>query len=450
MHFVFEDIINDSEYYNFIDCPDKNPNTDYKRFKSSPIVATIIRFRATEYSKFKEFSKNISYSLNIPVTGKYIIASGVAHSPMEWCGPDNEKYGFDRNNPNKKNLFEYLNPDYMNDIKSGRAFLLLDQSHEGYQPWWLWDWFHNSCKMYNISPEQIIYCTGNLECADNYDEWTSKNNITSKMLVLPYPHFETVIYNTVVNKWQPPSQPPVDFETQIQFKKQNIQDIKLYNALQKRPRAHRAWLLNELYKNNLLNDGINSMNYFEHINTYFDNKVMSHEDYTNLLPLLPILPPENPDNDQIEDKFSSSDCGKYLVALNDKTMLSTWFSVVSEASFGDNEGQCFISEKTFKPLVCYHPFIIFGNRNSLEHLRRMGYKTFHPYINETYDTLPTWERLDAIIKEISRLKKMSNYELLNWYMGMKNILEHNAQVIRTNSTTIVPFAMTRIKEYMDQ
>jgi hypothetical protein len=454
IHFVFENIVNDCEFYNFVNCPDNNPWSGHKRFKSSPIASTMIRFRAMASSEYKQFAKNVSYSLTIPETGKYIIPSAVAHSPIDWCGPDNNGNGISNAHPSRENLFEYLKPEYYNDVVSGRAFLLLDQSHEGYQPSWLWEWFHNSCEIYNIPLEQIIYCTGNLDCTTQYEEWTNSRNIIKKMLVLPYPHFEMVIHDTSNNNplWKPYKPPAPTFTQQLLFKQQekNIKNIKLYNALQKRPRAHRTWLFSELHKHNLLDDGINSMNHFELANSYYEGRTIEKEDYDNILPLLPMIPDENPEAEQIESKFADGDCGKYLTALNDRTMLSTWFSVISEASHGDSEGQCFISEKTFKALICNHPFIIYGNKNSLMHLRNMGYKTFSPFIDETYDTLPTWERLDAIIKEIHRLKQMTTQEILNWYIGMKDILEHNANTIKANSSTIVPPAIAKIKEYMEQ
>ena len=454
IHFVFEKIINDCEFYNFTTCPDSNPSSGHKRFKSSPLASTMIRFRGMASDEYRKFAKNISYSLDIPESGKYIIPSAVAHSPIEWCGADNNSNGVSSAYSHRKNLFEYLKPEYYNDVIKGRAFVLLDQSHEGYQPHWLWEWFHNSCDMYNIPPQQIMYCTGNLDCVTQYDEWTTKKGITNKILVLPYPHFEMVIHDTSNNNplWKPYKPPAPTFTQQVLFKQQekNIKNIKLYNALQKRPRAHRTWLFSELYKHNLLGDGINSMNHFEWMNTYYEGKTIAREDYNNILPLLPMLPEENPETDQVETKFADGDCGKYLTALNDRTMLSTWFSVISEASYGDSEGQCFISEKTFKALICNHPFIIYGNRNSLAHLRSMGYRTFSPFIDETYDTLPTWERLDAIIKEIHRLKQMTTDEILNWYIGMKDILEHNAAVIKNNSSINIPPAIVKIKEYVDQ
>jgi hypothetical protein len=86
----------------------------------------------------------------------------------------------------------------------------------------------------------------------------------------------------------------------------------------------------------------------------------------------------------------------------------------------------------------------------LHYLRELGYKTFHPYIDETYDTLECWERLDAIIKSIKKINALSTDEKLEWFNGMKNIFEHNYNVMKRNSLTNAPQPMLTIKEYFEK
>jgi hypothetical protein len=209
------------------------------------------------------------------------------------------------------------------------------------------------------------------------------------------------------------------------------------------------WLFKCLHEAGLVNDNIVSMNKFDLINTHFEGRVFSENEYINVKDLTPIKPYENP-TEQDTNSFATSHGGDYISLINKQIMLDSWFTIVSEASFGDSEGTCFISEKTFKPIACYHPFIIFGNKGSLAHLKKMGYKTFSPYIDETYDTLPTWERLDAIITEVKRINSMSFEEKLIWYKGMKDILEHNYNTLRKNSYETVPLAIQTVKDYIDE
>jgi hypothetical protein len=447
MNLVFESTV-DAVYLNFVSCPDIN-SSGIKRFTPCPIaiaMLSLLIFRSTtRHPETIDFLKNLKISTQIP-DSTFIIPSGVAHSPDIWCG-DTRKYDSCYCN---KSLFSWLNDDYLSALRNRKAFLLLDQSHEGYQTSWLWDWFHENCLSYNIDPSRIIYVTGNLDCNDQYMNWCKEHKPVSQMLVVPYAHFEIVIgmtaqnYNNGIVPMHRKLHKLPTFEDHIEYKKFN--NIKTFNVLQKRVRNHRIWLFKLLNDNNLITDNIVSMNSFNRMQSFLDNSSITEIDEKNLTELTPIMPPENPLRGTL-DEFSSGDCGEYLNALNEQIMLDTWCSIVSEASFSDLENTCFLSEKTFKPIACSHPFIIFGNRGSLKRLKEMGYKTFHPFIDETYDELPTWERMDAIIKEMIRINSMSVDQKLDWYMSMKHILEHNSKLLIQNSHSIHSSYM-KIQKYV--
>jgi hypothetical protein len=107
----------------------------------------------------------------------------------------------------------------------------------------------------------------------------------------------------------------------------------------------------------------------------------------------------------------------------------TLVSVVTETNFytgfGYEVGR-FLSEKTFKPIAKCHPFIIVSVPNMLEKLRELGYKTFSPYIDESYDLeLDDNLRLLKIIKEIERISNMSDKEVETFINYVKPICEYN-------------------------
>jgi len=59
-------------------------------------------------------------------------------------------------------------------------------------------------------------------------------------------------------------------------------------------------------------------------------------------------------------------------------------------------------------------------------LKRQGFKTFHPFIDESYDEEKNpYKRMKKIIKEIDRLSKYSSEKMNNWYKNLKPILKHN-------------------------
>ena len=62
------------------------------------------------------------------------------------------------------------------------------------------------------------------------------------------------------------------------------------------------------------------------------------------------------------------------------------------------------TEKTVKSIFFGYPFIVYGNFGTLKLLQSHGFKTFSPYINETYDLIPVrHRRVHALVEEIGRI-----------------------------------------------
>lgn len=130
---------------------------------------------------------------------------------------------------------------------------------------------------------------------------------------------------------------------------------------------------------------------------------------------LPLLVYDKP-NDELDDSY-------YINRFPEQFCLDTFMTVISEAHCGDSDQTMFLSEKTFKVIACHHPFIIMGNKDSMRMMRKIGYKTFDGFIDESYDSLPTHERLLAIIESI---RKVDNIEdKLKWFKSMEEIIEFN-------------------------
>jgi hypothetical protein len=108
-----------------------------------------------------------------------------------------------------------------------------------------------------------------------------------------------------------------------------------------------------------------------------------------------------------------------------KLYQNTYFSIASETFFFSGPGR-FFSEKTFKPFAFMHPFILMSQPNSLEILHKLGYKTFHPFIDESYDKETNdIVRLKMVLKEIERLCNLSDDELSTFIDMVKPITYHN-------------------------
>ena len=117
--------------------------------------------------------------------------------------------------------------------------------------------------------------------------------------------------------------------------------------------------------------------------------------------------------------------------LNIIPYFNSYFNIVTESVWGpgyDNTHpqKIHLTEKIWKCMTTFQPFVLISNKNNLKKLREWGFKTFHPYIDESYDELDTYkERKVLLEKEIKRLCSMTIKELDEWYWSMEDILKHN-------------------------
>lgn len=104
--------------------------------------------------------------------------------------------------------------------------------------------------------------------------------------------------------------------------------------------------------------------------------------------------------------------------------LDTYLHITSETRFeGDS---VFLSEKTYRPLMNLQPFIQVGTAYSLQKLHDLGFKTFHPFIDESYDLEKDHKtRMNMIETEIKKFNNRSINEIHDWYYSITDVLLHN-------------------------
>lgn len=115
--------------------------------------------------------------------------------------------------------------------------------------------------------------------------------------------------------------------------------------------------------------------------------------------------------------------------LNPEWYDETWYSLVVESTQGSfvrfAQGRkydvWFMTEKTFKPLAYYHPFLIFGQMGILDRLRLIGFETFPELFDESYDLESDIERRMELI--IDQIKSFSHESISQKIVQEK--LQHN-------------------------
>lgn len=426
INLVFEDIEN---LRNLFDVEEKLGDGMY-RITTSP-YANHLRRLSTHFSRLNHGENVLEYDLkkykiNITtpdqlIDGKYIIPVGINQSPKEWIGSD---YVTEDSQYPWVNLFDKLSDKYLEDLRSEKAFIMIDNSLEGYHEDFIFTHLYDSATVRWIKPSQIIYVTGNQNIENCLEDWCDKNRGKEPIRVIPYAHFEYDISRKkeTILETNPLYFP--SFDDHLNYKTERYHAIKIYNFLNKKPREHRMWMFDNLREWNLFGQGIVSMNPLEtdrELNIDYNIK-----DKSNIIESNKLLPMY-----AFDDNTNDKEFDYYMYNFNTQVCLDTWFSIVSETHFDDKQKTMFISEKTFKVIANNHPFMILGNRYSLRALHKMGYKTFHDLIDESYDELESIHRMNAIIDEIRKWESNPNKtQHLEW---MRHKVEHNSNVLKFNA-----------------
>lgn len=104
-----------------------------------------------------------------------------------------------------------------------------------------------------------------------------------------------------------------------------------------------------------------------------------------------------------------------------------WLSVVAETNC--NNDIFFPTEKITKPLLDGRLFLAISGKDYLKNIRKLGFETFHEFIDESYDEYESQtERVDKMINTLIDLSK-KNMSLL--YQKIYPILTHNQMLARS-------------------
>ena len=110
---------------------------------------------------------------------------------------------------------------------------------------------------------------------------------------------------------------------------------------------------------------------------------------------------------------------------------TTAFSVVAESYMRnsvDMPGGLYteVSEKIFKPLAYFHPFIVAGSTDSLKYLQNQGFETYNTWFDESYDSIiDDRVRLATVCSEIDRATQRWWKDEIGWDKETIRRTEHN-------------------------
>lgn len=309
--------------------------------------------------------------------------------------------------------------DILECVKNGQCLILIQSVQEGWTFSTFIDHFiNNIIKKFNLEDKHFVLMTGNNLSHDRFK--TIYHSVWE--IGMPY-HWSEDTPNTL----------------------DKIRPYK-YICLNRRPEIHRVAITTFLSQSK--QPGILTMsrtggyggNSLPNIEEDFFRRYPDLKEYyiDNIRPKIPLIYDDGIDPEKINPNYDNS-----LEKFH-----NSYLHVVTETNSSNT--QLFFSEKIFKPIVHWQPFVVVGNPGSLALLKEFGYKTFGDYIDESYDDDNRVEtRILKINKAIVDFINRPAEELTKLMQEMRPIFEHNITHLRERSETIC-FYNTRkkLKEFL--
>jgi len=283
---------------------------------------------------------------------------------------------------------------------------------------------HKKLDEYNI--DKIYYITGNnWSTYDNYKLWCENKGLEIKVVMI---NSNEQLYLKGQDLYK-------NHGTFVNADELDNKREKRFLCFNRRIRPHRYAMIamfhhNNLLKNNLVSYSLERGKDLNHLGqngpdlhtmTTIMGKTILRDSYMSYYNELVELSPMTIDYENLTNIMGPGH-------ENKEPYSKTYFSIVTETPFP--ERNYFSSEKIFRPMIQYHPFIVYGSPFTLKSLRELGFKTFSPFIDESYDeTISPFRRMQKITKEIKRLCSMSDTEMHEWFLSMKDILVHNRNLM---------------------
>ena len=196
-----------------------------------------------------------------------------------------------------------------------------------------------------------------------------------------------------------------------------------YNNLVLKDRSYRLSLVAELLERNLDSQGLISLPLIDEQHGLIVNEL--NDPFTRLSPYFKELIQSN-----IVPLSKSLTIDKTNVTGADSSTLNllsnqkAFWHVVSETNF--YHAKLHLTEKIFKPIVSFRPFILACAPGNLQYLRSYGFQTFGKWIDESYDLEQDHDkRILMIVDQIEQLSKLSEQEQKRMFEDMRPVLEHN-------------------------
>jgi hypothetical protein len=343
-------------------------------------------------------------------------------------------------------IFKYLRPSVLNALKNNKAILIFDMRSEGHSPtdpsfpifFPILQKLYRSCKKHDVNTQQVVYLSSNLRDEQNNTQYAKSQGITP-IHVCSYLFFEKAMNTTIIpmcqlNSGDDSYYNSVDEQYIHTVKSCSITHTdKIFSSLSRVNRNYRSVATFLLSHSDISDSCLISHNKFNRWNNPADNPTrwrmfnklfeFSDQQVLNWCTKLPLVV------DQSE--FDINWVLRPYRHLHDQTV----FQIVNETIVDDyQQTTLFYSEKTFRPISCFQPFLIYGQPGCNRYLKELGYQLYDDWFDLSFDDVEDpveryRQLLNAITPTVKMLEQMSAAERVSWRFKNPDVLKHNFQVM---------------------
>jgi hypothetical protein len=316
----------------------------------------------------------------------------------------------------------------LDEVRKGNGWLIFDNTLEGHRidgdellvP------LYRSINKLKLPPDKIVFITNDLEAEDTHKELDIPNKINIISFMWNVHDVKRLVKHKFLRR-------KININQELQYKEKHLKKIKPFLKVNRTNREERdLFMLFIEYEDLYKKFKISFPQFTEQVYHSEFKKYVSKKTIDGVVDKVPF------DIDKT-DKSNSGDPGYGVGQFNADLPFqpihykNTFVSVVM-CAFPHTENCCHLHSSTFNPIYSGHPIIQFGPYKSLERMRKLGFKTFDKWWDESYDDEPnSWKRLQMIMELTLKLSKLNNEEWMEMLWEMKNILQHNTDLINTYS-----------------
>lgn len=319
------------------------------------------------------------------------------------------------NKLNGEYFWKHMSSLALRDVRQGRALIFLDYAQENFIEKSSFENLHLVLKLGGIPKEQVVLAFNAINAQEVYESWFSPDERQLTVKSWPWVMCNASFHYTN------------NLESSMTVNTLNeTRDILRQNHFLfkvRSPRSHRLILLFKMASDELLEKAdwscLNSQDTLRFDLDGFSSQYQIQLDKEKVQKLYIKLPHVLQSEKDLDHRTISAWTDK-----NADAHRNSYFYVCTE-TYVHGEYKM-LTEKVFKPIVNFQPFVFLAYPGALQLLRDLGFRTFSPFIDESYDTEPNESiRIQKIYAEITRLCNMTKEEIHAWYWSMEDILIHN-------------------------